>query len=190
MSGIDVNNSVASDQRIDRLHAAASACDRASVADRALDAKIALAVFPDLAGLRSIETGVWLHAEGARIRALRYTSNWTAASTLVPAGHWIETDPVFPDRVWVCGPHPRSSFSALNMLPALALAAAALRAQAQHLAGPGHDGRLFAASSLALGTDEGRRATEAVVAAFRTRWSRRLAASAAEYGLPRVGLRH
>ncbi len=131
MSRVDTQKFAAGDQRIDRLHAAASACDSATSADRALDAVIALAVFPGLACLARVETGVWQHADGARIRVLRYTSNRSAATTLVPPGHWIEADPAKSDRVWIYGPLPGLSASSSNPCPALALSAAALRAQAQ-----------------------------------------------------------
>lgn len=133
MSSVETRKLAPCDRRVDCLNAVASACESASSDDRALDALIALAVFPGLAGLARVEAGVWLHADGARIRALRYTSDRTAAATLVPGGHWIEIDPANFHRAWIHGPLSGSSCSALNPLPALALTAAALRAQAHHL---------------------------------------------------------
>lgn len=84
------------------LASALAACRVASAPSRELDAQIALAVFPALRTLHSIEPGVWRQDDGLRVRALLYTAARRAAATLVPQGCWIETD---KRGNWV-GAHP------------------------------------------------------------------------------------
>ncbi|AKM11531.1 hypothetical protein AB433_04460 [Croceicoccus naphthovorans] len=72
------------------LNAAVRACAGASAADRQLDAIIASAVFPALTSLPALDTAVWRHNDGTRVRALRYSGSRAAATTLVPAGCWLE----------------------------------------------------------------------------------------------------
>lgn len=72
------------------LNAALTACAGASAGDRQLDAIIASAVFPALTSLPVLDTAVWRHEDGIRVRALRYSSSLSAATTLVPAGCWLE----------------------------------------------------------------------------------------------------
>lgn len=109
------------------LRDAADACEAAEAPDRHLDARIALAVFPPLRKLPQVHPGVWQHPDGDRVRALRYSFTPTAAAMLVPAGHWLESDPNVPVRMWVYGPGSEDAASASNKLPALAISAAALR---------------------------------------------------------------
>ncbi|AMK23052.1 hypothetical protein GG804_18605 [Sphingomonas histidinilytica] len=75
----------------DVLMGAIAACENALSPSRPLDALIAVGVFPGLAELPQIEVGVWLHPDGSRVRALRYTGSHTAAATLVPPGYWIDS---------------------------------------------------------------------------------------------------
>jgi hypothetical protein len=96
--------------------------------DRQLDARIAAAVFPALSSLPRIDEAVWQHADGSRVRALRYTFAIEAAMTLIPSGHWLEQDTGLPGRFWVYGSGAGDNVSATNSLPALAVSAAALRA--------------------------------------------------------------
>lgn len=109
----------------------ARTCEAARGADRALDAQIALAMFPDLAGLKSIAVAIWKHPDGSRIRALRYSFTSEAASTLVPAGHWVERDPDAPHRIWIYGPRSDDAASGQHAEQPLAIGAAALRSRAR-----------------------------------------------------------
>jgi hypothetical protein len=106
---------------------AAEACETSGGPDRGLDARIALAVFPALHDLPQLGIAVWQHPDGSRIRALRYSFTPTAAATLVPAGHWLEQDPIAAHRMWVYGPCSGAAASARHPVPALAISAAALR---------------------------------------------------------------
>jgi hypothetical protein len=72
------------------LASAIAACQRAAGTSRALDAQIALAVFPALGDLPAVDEGIWVDADGTRVRALRYSASRVAAATLVPPGCWIE----------------------------------------------------------------------------------------------------
>lgn len=72
------------------LHEAIAACLGARVPSRSLDARIAVALFPALAGLPSLGVGLWRHEDGSRVRALLYSSSCAAAATLVPQGCWVE----------------------------------------------------------------------------------------------------
>lgn len=105
---------------------AIAACEQAQAPGRALDSLIALAVFSALADLPGIETGVWQHEDGSRVRALLYTASRAAAATLVPPGCWIESEGgghivvAGADGTWA-GTHPEE---------AIALCIAALRARA------------------------------------------------------------
>lgn len=83
------------------LEAALRACKRADRPSRELDAGIALALFPSLADLVPLEPGVWQQADGSHARALRYSSSWEAAASIVPRGCWIENG---PDGPRVAGP--------------------------------------------------------------------------------------
>lgn len=96
--------------------------------DRQLDARIAVAVFPALGDLPRIDEAAWLHPDGSRVRALRYTFAIATAMTLIPPGHWLEQDAEFSGRVWIYGPGASDQVSAINSFPALAISAAALRA--------------------------------------------------------------
>jgi hypothetical protein len=96
--------------------------------DRQLDARIAVAMFPALVDLPRIEEAVWLHHDGSRVRALRYTFAIAAATTLIPPGHWLERDLEVRGRFLICGPEADDKVSAINPHPALAVCAAALRA--------------------------------------------------------------
>jgi len=96
--------------------------------DRQLDARIAVAVFPALGDLPRIDEAVWLHRDGSRVRALRYTFAIAAATTLIPSGNWLEQDIEVRGRYWIYGPGADDKVSAINSLPALAVCAAALRA--------------------------------------------------------------
>lgn len=125
MSRLRVAGMTGQSQR--ELREIAHLCEVAKVADRELDACIALAIFPGLAALERIEIAVWRHSDGSRIRALRYSDNKAAAATLLPAGHWLETDPDATDRIWVYGPRTDDAVSARHVSEALAIAAACLR---------------------------------------------------------------
>src|SRR3546814_8564177 len=70
--------------------AAVTACHRASASHRQLDAIIASAVFPALYSLPVLDTAIWRHEDGTRVRALRYSASHAAATALVPAGCWLE----------------------------------------------------------------------------------------------------
>lgn len=105
----------------------AHACEAASGPDRQLDARIAIAVFPVLRDLPRLDIGVWQHFDGSRVRALRYSFTRTAAAMLVPARHWIEPDPIDPNRIWIHGEEPGDAASARHPLTPLAISAAALR---------------------------------------------------------------
>jgi hypothetical protein len=109
----------------------ASLCEAARTPDRRLDAQIAMAIFPGLADMEQLEVAVWRHADGSRIRALRYSERKAAASTLVPPGYWIETDPDSRDRIWVYGPRSDDAASARHAIEPLAIAAACLRMRAR-----------------------------------------------------------
>ncbi|MDE1918413.1 MAG: hypothetical protein KGJ57_17800 [Sphingomonadales bacterium] len=113
------------------LHEIVHLCEIATVADRELDARIALAIFPRLAVLEKIGVGVWRHSDGSRIRALRYSADETAAASLLPAGHWLEADPDALDRVWVYGPCSGDEVSARHVSKALAIAAACMHMRAK-----------------------------------------------------------
>lgn len=104
---------------------AIAACERAAGPDRALDGRIALAVFPALADLPMIGPGVWRHEDGSRVRALRYSANRAAAATLVPPGCWIEGG---DDRAIVVA-GPNGVWSGAHEVAAIALCLAALRAR-------------------------------------------------------------
>ena len=125
----------------EELHEIAHLCEIATVADRGLDARIALVMFPGLAALEKIEVAVWRYSDGSRIRALRYSADETAPASLLPAGHWLETDPDAPDRIWVYGPYFGDAVSARHVLKALTIAAACMRTRARlkamHAAGTG-----------------------------------------------------
>lgn len=99
-------------------------CRQANAADRQLDVAIALAVFPSFANLSVLETGVWRHGDGTRVRALRYSASSSAACTLVPAGYWVERS---GRQVRVCG--DRGEWSDAHPVEALAICIAALSAR-------------------------------------------------------------
>lgn len=88
-------------------------------------------MFPGLADLDEVEIAVWRHGDGSRIRALRYSGEKAAATTLVPPGHWIESDPDLHDRIWIYGPHGDDAVSARHVLEPLAISAACLRMHAR-----------------------------------------------------------
>lgn len=106
------------------LSSALEVCRAAASASRVLDAAIALAVFPALGELTSLEDGVWSHADGSRIRALRYTGSRAAATTLVPQGSWIEAE---RGGVTVVG--PGGSWSAVHDEEPMAICIASLLAR-------------------------------------------------------------
>ncbi len=106
------------------LRAAIRACEAARAPDRALDALIAVAVFPALAGLAAIDEAVWRHDDGSRVRALRYSDSRTAAATLVPPGHWIEAA---DDGIAVVG--DAGEWRGAHDVEAIALCLAALHAR-------------------------------------------------------------
>lgn len=99
-------------------------CRDATGPDRALDAKIALAVFPALADLPTAEAAIWLQEDGTRVRALRYSATIEAASSLVPAGCWVD---YAEDRITVSG--PTGQWSGAHRLEVIALCIAALEAR-------------------------------------------------------------
>ncbi|QKR98522.1 hypothetical protein F9288_01835 [Sphingomonas sp. CL5.1] len=101
------------------------ACERAEEPGRALDTLIALAVFPALARLPAIEEGIWRGEDGARVRALNYSQSRTAASTLVPPGHWLEEH----DGAFIVTGE-RREWLAAHPIETLAICLAALRARA------------------------------------------------------------
>jgi hypothetical protein len=68
--------------------------------------------------------GVWRHADGSRVLALRYTSSRPAATSLMPPGWWIESSAGY---VTVVGPSG-NAFGA-HPVDAIALCIAALRAR-------------------------------------------------------------
>lgn len=113
------------------LAALADRVEAAGAADRALDAEIAMAVFPPLRALRAVSPGVWIDAEGGRVRALRYSESRTAATTLVPVGHWLAGPVDDGDPVTIHSPDEDApTATASGASAALAITAAALRARA------------------------------------------------------------
>lgn len=114
------------------LASAIAACQRSIRPGRALDALIALAVFPGLGELPVVAEGIWVHGDGARVRALRYSASRTAAASLVPAGCWVET---CEDGSIVCGAH--GEWAGTHKNEAIALCIAALSAR---IAEAGHGG--------------------------------------------------
>ena len=106
------------------LAAAIAACRRTAAPSRHLDAQIALAVFPALAGLPTVDEAIWLQEDGTRVRALRYSTARTAATTLVPSGCWIDTD---TRGSIVCGAH--GEWTGAHEIEAIALCIAALSAR-------------------------------------------------------------
>jgi hypothetical protein len=117
-----------------RLAELAYRCIAAGEPSRELDAKIAMGIFPDLRKLVMLTPGVWVHPDGGRVRALRYSGSFSAASSLVPAGKWFEEE-AGPRHTFSVHSHRLSQppVSATHGIAALALAAAALLARAQHL---------------------------------------------------------
>ncbi|MEZ5656289.1 MAG: hypothetical protein R3E04_10470 [Sphingobium sp.] len=107
------------------LNAAVRACAGASAADRQLDAIIASAVFPALTSLPALDTAVWRHNDGTRVRALRYSGSRSAATTLVPAGCWLEDGGKGIARV--CG--PEGEWEGIHSLGEIAICIAALKAR-------------------------------------------------------------
>lgn len=106
------------------LAVAIAACQRAGGPSRQLDAQIALAVFPALAGLPAVDEAIWQQGDGTRVRALRYSAARTAATTLVPPGCWIDTD---TRQSIVCGAH--GEWAGTHEAEAIALCIAALSAR-------------------------------------------------------------
>lgn len=111
------------------LAAAIATCQRAVAPSRALDSQIALAVFPGLRELAAVEEGIWTHADGTRVRALRYSASRMAASTLLPLGCWIEPD---QRGTTVAGAH--GEWAGIHERDAIALCIAALSAKMAELA--------------------------------------------------------
>lgn len=111
------------------LAAAIATCQRALGPSRALDSQIALAVFPGLRELAVVKEGIWTHADGTRVRALRYSASRTAATTLVPPGCWIEPD---ERGAIVAGAH--GEWADNHQIDAIALCIAALSAKIAELA--------------------------------------------------------
>lgn len=107
------------------LNAAVRACAGASAADRQLDAIIASAVFPALISLPVLDTAVWRHEDGTRVRALRYSGSRSAATTLVPAGCWLEDGGNGIARV--CG--PEGEWEGIHSVGEIAICIAALKAR-------------------------------------------------------------
>lgn len=104
------------------------ACRNATGPDRSLDATIALAVFPALADLQQVGPAIWRQQDGTRVRAMRYSATVGAASSLVPAGCWVEAA---NDRVTVFG--PTGEWIGAHRLEAIALCIAALTARAAEI---------------------------------------------------------
>lgn len=100
------------------------ACKAAPGPSRALDACIAMAVFPALTALPSLDEGVWQHEDGSRVRALRYSASRAAAATLVPPGCWIEP---FESGARIVGPD--GEWTGSHAEEPIALCLAALRAR-------------------------------------------------------------
>ena len=107
------------------LIAAIAVCSRATAAHRQLDAIIASAVFPALGNLPVLGTGVWRHEDGSRVRALRYTASRAAATTLVPAGCWLEDGGHGAARV--CG--EKGEWEGIHSVEEIAICMAALEAR-------------------------------------------------------------
>ncbi|MHB9879035.1 hypothetical protein ACSMXM_05165 [Pacificimonas sp. ICDLI1SI03] len=107
------------------LIAAVALCARARAADRRLDVIIATAVFPALARLAVLNTGVWQHDDGTRVRALRYSASRSAASTLVPIGCWLEESDSGAAKVSGAD----SEWDGVHSVEEIAICIAALRAR-------------------------------------------------------------
>lgn len=130
MSMLCSPSALAGDSGEAQLAVAIAACQRAITPSRALDGEIALAVFPALIELPRVEAGIWSHADGTRVRALRYSEVRSAAATLVPPGCWIEEEGA---HVIVAG--AQGTWSGDHAHHAISLCIAALNARA---AGAGH----------------------------------------------------
>lgn len=111
------------------LAAAIAACQRSAGPSRALDSQIALAVFPALNELPVVEEGIWMHADGTRVRALRYSASRMAATTLLPPGCWIE-----PDQRGTTVAGALGEWAGTHEIDAIALCIAALSAKMAELA--------------------------------------------------------
>jgi|TARA_R100000501_G_C2630870_1_gene126515 hypothetical protein len=107
------------------LISAVAECTRARAADRRLDVIIATAVFPALTRLAVLDTGVWQHDDGTRVRALRYSASRSAASTLVPIGCWLEEGDSGAARVSGAD----GEWDGLHSVEEIAICIAALRAR-------------------------------------------------------------
>jgi len=107
------------------LNAAVAACNGASAADRQLDAIIASAIFPGIISLPALDTAVWRHEDGTRVRALRYSESRSAATTLVPAGCWLDDGGNGIARV--CGPD--GEWEGIHSIAEIAICIAALKAR-------------------------------------------------------------
>ena len=112
-----------------RLIEAIEACKAATAASRQLDALIAMAVFPALTELSGVEAGIWRQDNGARVRALLYSSSQSAATTLIPPGCWIE---MAQGDVIVLG--TRGEWHGSHPIDAIALCIAALNARLAEVA--------------------------------------------------------
>ena len=106
------------------IEAVIQSCKRAETPTRELDAEIALALFPSLRALAPIAPGIWQNTDGSHVRALRYSSSWAAAATIVPPGCWIEAGSAGPR---VAG--PGGEWDGVHEMRAIALSIAALGAR-------------------------------------------------------------
>jgi hypothetical protein len=106
------------------LAAAVASCRAAIAPSRELDAEIARAMFPAIRELANGGEAAWIHGDGSRVRALRYSGSRSAASTLVPRGCWLE---VQEGRATVCG--PEGTWCGVHRLEPVAVCIAALSAK-------------------------------------------------------------
>jgi hypothetical protein len=72
-----------------------------------------------------LDTAVWRHEDGTRVRALRYSGSRSAATTLVPAGCWLEDGGKGIARV--CG--PEGKWEGIHAVGEIAICIAALKAR-------------------------------------------------------------
>lgn len=114
------------------LNELADLCDAATGPSREIDMSIALAVTPELRLLASVDPGTWIHPDGSRVAAPRYSSLTTAALSLVPESHCIEFSPRAGGQIEIPGPDGEGKIGwGRNRHFPLAACAAALRARAR-----------------------------------------------------------
>src|SRR3546814_5599772 len=78
-----------------------------------------------LCSLPVLDTAIWRHEDGTRVRALRYSASHAAATALVPAGCWLEDQGNGAARV--CGAD--GEWEGIHSVKEIAICIAALKAR-------------------------------------------------------------